>query len=803
MFWNHIKISFRKIINDKVFSIIKILSLAISIACSILIFQWVSSELSYDKFHPNYERTYRVLQEFIQNGESTIFAPICGPAGAAIKEKLPQVEYSARTYVWGNRLFKYENKSYYENRMILSEPDLLKIFKIPLLKGKPEDALIRPNTMLITKSAAKKYFGNEDPVEKSIIVNTREYEITGIIEDCVDNSILQYDFIASLAIWKDWRELNSNWFNTMFFTYITLKPDVDLKGLESGLDTISYHYNPEIIYDEEFDMRFHAEPLADVHLNEPYRLDENIHGSKIYIYIFSIIGLFILIIGSVNFMNLSTSKNINNFKEIAIRKIIGGKKKFIISQFLIESILLSFTALNIALYIIELIQVPFNNFVGKDLNIDYLGTWWTLPGLLVFGILIGLISGSYPAVYLSIVKPIDAFKNEKRKDSLSTIVRKSLVVLQFAISIVLIIASFIIYTQVNYMKNKHLGFNKSNKLILPLRGGIPVKEKYEEFKTGFLSNASVLDISVSSSSIGHNIGNYNAQLPKEDNKSQSMYFMFVDNNFINQFDIEIIEGRNFNNSIITDISSWDIEKNGSFILNESAVKSLGWNSPKEAIGQEIITGLGGRKLKVIGVVKDFHFTGLQNKIEPLILEFFPNRFGTLNLTISDVDIRASIKNVEKIWNQLFPENPFYYYFLDDDFSKLYNEEEKAGTLILIFTFLGVFIACLGLYGLTLYSAEKRTKEIGIKKVLGASVTKIVMSMSSDFVWLVIIANLLAWPLGYYFMNKWLSNFSYKIEMPYWIYILSGLITLIIAQLTISLHAVIAANKNPVEALRYE
>ncbi|MBU8893060.1 MAG: ABC transporter permease [Bacteroidales bacterium] len=804
MFWNHIKISLRKIISDKIFSIIKILSLAISLACSILIFLWINHELSYDKFHPNYKRTYRVLQEFTQGKESTIYAPVCGPAGAGIKEKHPQVEYSARTYVWGNRLFKYEDKSFYESKMIISEPDLLKIFKIRFIKGNPDDALVRPNTILVTQGATKKYFGEEDPIGKLIHVNTRDYEITGIIEDCVDNSILQYEFIASLATWKDWHELNANWFNTMFFTYITLKPNIDFERFEAGLDTIAYHYEGQRMRDNGFSIRFFVEPLADIHLNEPYRLDENIHGNNIYIFIFSIIGIFILIIGSVNFMNLSTSKNINNFKEIAIRKILGGTKKVVISQFLIESVILSFIALNIALYIIELVQTTFNNLVDKDLNIEYLSNWWTLPGLIVFGILIGLLSGSYPAIYLSIVKPIDAFRNEKRKGSFSSIVRKVLVIIQFAISIALIIASFIIYTQVNYMKNKKLGFNKSNKLILPIRGSISVEENYEEIKKEFISNTNVKDISVSSTSIGHSIGNFSAHLPREqDNKSQSMYYMFVDDNFISQFDIKLIGGRNFDKTIITDISSWEQREYGSYILNKSALKSFGWSNPEEAIGHEIVTGLGGRILKVIGVVEDFHFMGLQNKIEPLILEFFPDQFSTLNLTINDGDISASVKTIEKKWNELYPDNPFYYYFLDDDFNKLYNEEEKAGKLILIFTFLGIFIACLGLYGLTLYSAEKRTKEIGIKKVLGASISKIVLNMSSGFMWLVLISNILAWPLVYLFMNKWLMNFSYRIDMPYWIYFIAGLITLLIAQLTISIHAVIAANKNPVEALRYE
>lgn len=803
MFWNHIKISLRKIVNDKVFSIIKILSLAISIACSILIFMWISHELSYDKFHPNYERTYRVLQE-ITHGEITIYAPICGPAGASIKEKLPQVEYSARTFVWGNRLFKYDDKSFYENKMIVSEPDLLKIFKIPFIKGNPDNALVRPNTMLITESASEKYFGIEDPIGKLIHVDTRDYEITGIIKDCKDNSILKYEFIASLSTWKDWHELNGNWFNTMFFTYITLKPNINFEKFEAGLDTIAYHYEAQRMRENNFSIRFFTEPLADVHLNEPYRLDENIHGNKIYIYIFSIIGIFILIIGCVNFMNLSTSKNINNFKEIAIRKIVGGSKKLIISQFLIESIILSFIALNIALYTIELIQTPFNNLVEKDLNINYLSNWWILPGLAFLGIFIGLLSGSYPSLYLSIVKPIDIFRNEKMKNSLSSIIRKGLVILQFSISIALIIASFIIYLQVDFMKNQNLGFNKSNKVVLPLRGGIDIEQNYEQIKTEFLTNSNVQDISVSSGSIGKDIGNFSANLANTENdKSQSMYYMFVDDNFIKQFDIKLISGRNFNKNIITDISSWEIRENGSYLLNESAMKSFGWSLPEDAIGQEIITGLGGRKLKVIGVVKDFHFMGLQNKIEPLILEFFPNQFGTLNLSINGADIKSSLKFIEDKWKELYPENPFDYYFIDNDFNKHYAEEVKAGKLVSLFTLFGIFVACLGLYGLTLYSAEQKTKEIGIKKALGASVSKIVMNMSSGFLWLVLISNVIAWPLVYYYMNMWLSNFSYRIDMPYWIYFVAGTITLIIAQLTISIHAVIAANKNPVEALRYE
>ena len=803
MFWNHIKISIRKILKDKVFSIIKILSLAISIACSILIFLWINHELSYDKFNPNYENSYRVLHEFIQDGISTVYAPICGPAGAAIKERMPQVKYSARTFVWGNRLFKYEDKKFYENKMIFSEPDLLKIFKIPFIKGNPDNALVRPNTMIITESVSKKYFENEDPIGKLIHINTNDYEITGIIEDCPDNSILQYEFIASLATWSDWHELNGNWFNTMFFTYITLKPNIDFNGFEAGLDTLYYSYKNRPVRNG-FRMRFFVEPLTDVHLNKPYRLDENIHGNRIYIFIFTIIGIFILVIGIVNFMNLSTAKNINNYKEIAIRKIIGGNKKIIISQFMIESVLLSFIALNIALYFVEIIQTPFNNLVGKELSINYFGNWWIIPGLLAFGILIGIISGSYPAIYLSIVKPIDAFRNEKQKNSLSSLIRKSLVVIQFAISIALIIASFIIYSQVNYMKNKKLGFNKSNKIIVPIRGGISIDENYEEVKKEFLSNSKLKDISVSSSSIGHSVGNFNAHLSNtEDIKSQSMYYLFIDDNFINQFKIKLLEGRNFDSNIKTDISSWEFQNNGSFILNEQAVKAFGWEDPKQAIGKEIITGLGGRKLKVIGVIEDFHFMGLQNKIEPLILEFFPDQFGTLNISVNGTNTSSSIKVIEEKWNELYPDNPFYYYFLDDDFNKLYSEEEKAGKLVSLFTIFGIFVACLGLYGLTLYSAEQKTKEIGIKKTLGASTTKIVINMSSGFLWLVLFANIIAWPIVYIFMNKWLDNFSYKINMPFWIYVVAALITLIIAQLTISVHAIIAANKNPVEALRYE
>jgi len=803
MFWNHLKISFRKIINDKIFSVIKILSLAISIACSILIYLWVNDELGYDKFHPDHERIYRVLEDISSQSTSVTYGPICAPAGAAIKEKYPQVEYSARTYVRGNRLFKYNDKSFYEGRMIVSEPDLLKIFKIPFIKGNPDDALVRPNTLLITKSSAKKYFGNEDPIGKLINVDATDYEITGLIEDCRSNSILQYEFIASLETWKEINELY-NWYNTIFFTYIKLKPNIDLEAFKTELDTLAFYYVGDYLKENNRSLNFHIEPLTDVHLNKAVRLDKDIHGSKIYVIIFTIIGIFILIIGSVNFMNLSTSKNINNLKEIAIRKIIGGTKKIIISQFLIESIILSFIALNIAMYCIELILPAFNNFVGKQLNIDYLGNWWIIPTLILLGIFVGVFSGTYPSIYLSIVKPIDIFRDKKKKNSFNTIFRKVLVVIQFTISIVLIIASFIISFQVNYMKNKELGFNKMNSVVLPIRGGISIEENYEFVKNEFVSNSNIIDATISSNSIGNDVGNFRAHLANAvDDKDQSMYYMFVDDNFTKQFNIELIEGRNFDKNIITDISSWEIRENGSFILNEVAVKSFGWSSPKDAIGQEIVTGLGSRNIKVIGVVKDFHFMGLQHKIEPLILEFFPYQFSTINLTINEKDIESSLNFIENKWKELYPENPFYYYFLDDDFNKHYVEEVKAEKLILLFTFFGIFIACLGLYGLTLYSAEQRTKEIGIKKALGASVTRIVFNMSSGFMWLVLFSNVIAWPLVYIYMNKWLSNFSYRIDMPYWIFIVAGFITLIIAQLTISLHAIIAANKNPVEALKYE
>lgn len=507
-------------------------------------------------------------------------------------------------------------------------------------------------------------------------------------------------------------------------------------------------------------------------------------------------------IGCINFMNLSTSKNMNNLKEIAIRKIMGGNKKIIISQFLIESIILSFIALNIALYTVELLLPAFNNFIGKQLNISYFNNWWVIPILILFGIMIGLLSGIYPSFYLSIVKPIDIFREEKRKNSINTFFRKILVVMQFSISIILIIASFIIAFQVNYMKKMELGFTKSNNIIVPIRGNISIAENYEQIKQEIAPNSNIIDVAISSNSIGNDIGNYSARLENND-KDQSMYYLFVDHDFINHFNIKIIAGRNFSNEIQTDISSWNNLKSGSFILNESAVKSFGWTSADEALGKEIVTGLGGRKLKIIGVIKDFHFMGLQNKIEPLIFEYFPNQFRTINISVNPSNKAEALKFIESKWKELFPENPFYYYFLDDDFNKHYNEETKAEKLIFMFTIFAIFIACLGLYGLTLYTVEQKTKEIGIKKVLGATVTKIVLNMSSGFMWLVLISNILAWPLVYIFMDKWLQNFSYRIDMPYWVFIAAGIIALIIAQCTISLHAVIAANRNPVKALKYE
>ena len=802
MLKNHIKISFRKIFKDRIFSIIKVASLAISMMCSILIFLWVMDELSFDKYHNDYDRIYRVVEDIHINGKVDRYAPICGAGGEAIRTHLPQVEYCIRTsYSYNDVIIKYQDKTFKESRWLWSEPEILQVFNIEMISGNEELALTKPQTILISETSAKKYFGDKDPLGKTLDVNGNNLEIVGVIKDCPGNTVVEYDFIASFETIKD-QDKWDNWYNTTAFTYLKTKNGIDFKEFSKQIKALL-----PTLYEDipgmEFRLEFALEPIHEVHLNKSLRLDRNVHGNRVYVNIFIIIGILILIIGSINFMNLATSKYINNFKEIAIRKLSGGSRKNIATQAYVESVLLSFIALNFALYAVELLLNPFNNFVNKNLDIHYFQEWYIILGLILISIIIGVLSGSYPAIFLSVVKPIDVFRTERFKNSFSAILRKVLVTFQFAISIALIIGSYVIFSQVDYMRNTNLGFEKSNKLILSTNFAVSISQNYENIKDEFLTNPDIIHVSAAASSIGRTFNNLSAQISGGDeNNIISMYFFYVDDEFIDQFRIEMIAGRNFSKDILSDISSGNNET-GAFILNEAAVKSLGWESPQDAIGEEMIAG-GNRVLKVIGVVKDFHFSGLQNAIEPLILEFNPGSFSNINLSINpNTDKEEIIAEVKSKWKELYPNLPFDYYFLDDDFNKFYNQEDKVGKLVGLFTLFAMLVACMGLYGLTLYSTEQKTKEIGIRKVMGASIISIVVNASRNFIFLVLISNIIAWPLVYYYMNKWLQNFTYRIDMPIWSFFAAGLATIIIAQATISIQALIAANKNPVDALRYE
>jgi len=617
------------------------------------------------------------------------------------------------------------------------------------------------------------------------------------------NTHLKYDFIASIKTIED-EDWMSNWWGTECYTYIKLKPNVDKELFQAQMINIADDFIGEQIIAKNKSYRFPLQAISDIHLHSNLRYEIESPGSITSIIIFSIIGIVILIIACINFMNLVTARSVNRAKEVGLRKVVGGFRSQIITQFLGESFLIALLSITTAL-IITAISLPyFNDLADTSFSAsDFLKTEIAL-GLFIITLIVGLGAGGYPALFLSNFIAVSTLKGSFKSSPKGTSVRKALVVGQFALSIALIVSTIVIYQQLNFMKNQNLGFDKEQKIVVPMKGGASIRENSEFVKNEFLIHNSITAITASSSVPGRSVSNYGIRLVgKEDDKSQSMFHLYFDADFIHNYNIEIVSGRPFNKEIISDISQKDIPESGGFLINESAALALGCKSADEAIGLRLNTGMGGRTGSIIGVTKDFHYRGLQTIVEPLVMEWYPSIFDHLTLTINIDNIKEAQSFIEQKWAELFPSIPFESFFLDSAFNNQYQSNEQMGKIASIFTLLGIFIACLGLLGLASFTAVQRTKEIGICKVLGASIPAIIYLLSKDFTKWILVANIIAWPIAWFAMDSWLQNFAYRTEMQWWVFLLSGGIALLIAVLTVSSQAIKVAFANPIDSLRYE
>lgn len=796
MIKNYLKIALRNFQRHKGYSFINIAGFAIGMACCLIILIYVRHDLSYDRYHKDNERIYRIAIEFREQTANSVFALISPTVAPAIKADYPQVEYAARAMPTSSRLVKKEERLYYEDRFMYADQELFDIFTIPFIQGNPQEALTRPQTLVISERMAQKYFGNSYPIGGTLDINQRVYEITGVVANSPENTHLKYDLIASLETLKDWNEM-TNWHSTMFYTYLKLQPNVNVEEFSQKVSRVADKYVGEQLSKWGTTYHYFLQPISSIHLHSHLRYEIEPPGNPIYVYIFSFVGFFILLIACLNFMNLSTARAANRAKEVGLRKVVGAQRLQLIGQFLGESLLVALLSLGLALVIARFAIPLLNDLTGIPLSFDAFLNPVVLFSLIGGAIIVGLAAGLYPAFVLSAFRPAVTLKGTLGSGSRGLALRTVLVVSQFAITVVLIIGTLTMYKQFNFMKNQYLGFEKEQKLILPLRGGIDIQENYETTKDMFSKHSSITGVTVSSSVPGRAVSNFGIKLVgEEDDKGQSMYHLHFDDDFIPDYGIEMAAGRAFQKGMSTDIR-------GAFLINEAAVKAFGWSSPEEALGKRLQTGWGGRVNPIIGVTKDFHYRGLQTEVEPLVMEFMPEAFDNITLSLDITNLKESLAFVESQWKALFPGNPFESFFLDADFDRQYRADEQVGSIFGIFTFLGLFIACLGLLGLASFTAESRTKEIGIRIILGASVAGIVFMLSKQFTKWVLLANIIAWPVAYFAMHSWLQGFAYRVNIGILTFVLSAVMALLIALLTVGYQAIKAAIANPVDSLRYE
>lgn len=812
MIKNYLKIAWRNLLKNKSFSIINIAGLAAGLACFILIALYVADELSYDRFNEKANRIYRINSDIVFGGNKLHMAVTADPMGAALKKDYPEVEQYVRIYASnGAKLVKKGNTFINEQNVAHADSTLFDVFTLPAISGNTKNALNEPNTAVITESTAKKYFGTVDAVGKTIETNDNTstlYKVTAVIKDIPHNSHFNFDFIFSMdnADYQ-WGQFTSH----NFHTFLLLKPGVNYKVFEKNFPQfIDKYVMPQVRQFMDVKSRDEMEkggnkleysliPLTDIHLHSDRFPELGVNGSIQYVYIFSAVALFVLLLACVNFMNLSTARSASRAKEVGIRKVLGTEKKSLIRQFLTESTLMAAISMVLAIIIVWITMSYFNDLSGKNLVITDLLNPGYLAVLLLLPLVVGLLAGSYPAFYLSSFKPIIVLKGKMNEGFKKSSLRNVLVVFQFGTSIMLIVGTIIVYRQLNFIQTTKLGFNKDQVLVVNntyALGENATAFKNEISKLAGVNNSTFANfLPVANSS--RNDNTYSREAVMDIKNTLSAQSWLIDYDYIKTLGMEMLNGRNFSKEYGSDSNA--------IIINETAAKVLGYDNP---VGKKLYTNYQDRSgtrliaYDIIGVVKNFHFESLKQTVGPLLFKL-GNSTGATAFKVSTADVQGLVKNIESKWKTMASGMPFSYQFLDESFDNMYREEQRTGKLGLTFAVIAILIACLGLFGLATYMAEQRIKEIGVRKVLGASVSNITAMLSKDFIKLVLLSAVIAFPLSWWFMHKWLQDFAYRIDISWWIFALAGIIALLIAVLTVSSQAVKAALSNPVKSLRTE
>ena len=811
MLRNYLKVAFRNILRQKFYSFINVAGLSIGIAATLLILLYVGDELSFDRFHERSEDIYRVYLKGRLNDQEFFGYASCNPLGSASVEEIPEVEASCRLTVWTEILVKYEEMAFSEPYLMLADSNFFDFFNFKLIEGNPKEALREPNSIVLTESLARKYFdyqGNGDtgPIGKMMNIGTGtwSHKVTGIVEDPPQNTHLKFNLLMSLYSWDQVKRMQ--WTSNNLATYLMLNPESNFRDTEQKIGQLVEKYvGPEIqqflgISIQEFAEQggaygYFLTPLVDLHLkaDAPEMIMDSTFGDIAYVYLLSAIALMIMVIACINFMNLSTARSAERAKEVGIRKTIGASRQLLIFQFLAESIIFSLIALVFAVGIVYLVIPGFNQISGKSLDFISMFSPVLMIGMFVIIIFVGFLAGSYPAFYLTSFSPAGVLRGKVKKGTRSKGIRSGLVIFQFTISIILIICTLLVYRQIDHLQNINLGFQKENIFILDnarslnesKRSFIDELTAFEEIEGGFIINNKLPG--VGSNSVYRPVGAGMEDI--------MLNYYYTDHDFQKTLGNKMVAGRYFSRDFPSDSSA--------VVINEAAATMLGWDDP---LGEQIMefgeTADDAAYYEIIGVISDFNYESLRTDIKPMAL-FLANWGNYIVLKLNTDDIRSTIGLIQSEWKEKVPGTPFEFSFMDQNFDRVYQAEQRLGTIFMIFTFLAVLVASMGLFGLATFTAEQRSKEIGIRKAMGSSVSRIILLLSKDYITLVIIAFVISVPVSWYIMAQWLQNFAYRIEMGLLTFITAGMGAVFVAWLTVSYQSFKAARANPVDSLRYE
>lgn len=792
---NNLKIAIRQLAKYRMTTLVNILGLALGLTCCLVIFLFVRQEFNYDRYHEKADRLFRVAQKLRLEGETIYSARSPVPMGVALKESFPQMEAVVRFWRAFQPKLHHADQHHLADGLYFADPEATRIFSLDWLSGDPETALEKPGSIILTESEAVKYFGDEEPVGQTLRYegypeDSLQLVVTGVIKNLPENTHLHFTGLVSMlgvqTEWDNWGSFKPIW------TYALLKPQYAASEVENLLQPFVDRNFPIEAGSSVREREMFLEPITDIHLFSKANGGFKAGGDITYVYLFSAIGLFILLLGCINFTNLATARSLRRAREVGVRKVLGARKNQLIRQFLGESLFQTGLAFILAIALTEFLLPVVSRMLDRDLELQYLENAWLILLIPALLLIVSLLAGGYPAFFLSGFRPAIALRGTLSSNPAGAVLRRVLVVFQFAVSIGLMIATVLVFQQLNFVRHKNLGFDKEQVVVLPY------SPKEKPLLQALESNPDILNVSVSQRVPVNELntdGRFLQRKGREERVQVQSYI--IDDRFLDTYRISLVAGRNLSAGRLADSSA--------FLLNERAVKAMGWNSPEEALGQAI-SWSGQKEGRVIGVVRDFHLGSLHEQIEPLVLHSLPQyQYWRvwISVRLRPGAVAGVLPFLEQTWRRFTPDGAYRYFFIDESLNALHQADRRFGQLVGWFAALAILIACLGLWGLAAFSAERRTKEIGIRKVFGAGSLQIVLLLWKDFVLLVLMGLVIAAPMAYLGMNRWLENFAYRTSISAWVFVATGLTALTVAILTISYHSLRAAHGNPVNAIRYE